>query len=171
MSNKISYTFGGLLLGILLGSLLGLAESNYTKKSQRGQTVPLLTIMGAIGGGLIGAFYGHKIGLKHDIEEKTGISKEITDFQKDGRYWLGETYWTDTRERDKINRLETKRIGKGLIITTLNSVQIYVHSTESASKESISKCHNLAKQFVFDKVIETFNEITPKNLIELFKLK
>lgn len=169
MSHKIFYSLGGLFLGILVGALLGLGESNYTKKSLRPKTIPILTIVGATIGGGIGIFYGYKIGVKHHIEETTGISSSKTIFQKEGRYWLGETFWSDSRDKDLMNVLETKRIGKGLIVTFLNSNQIYLHSTDSASKESITKCHKLAKQVVFNKIIETFDEQSPQDFGHLFK--
>lgn len=169
METKISYTVGGLILGILIGSLLGLAESNYTKKSLRSQTIPLLTIAGAIGGGLLGAYYGNKLGTRKFIEETTGIENSSTSFQKEGRYWSAVTTWKDSRDVSTTNTLETKRIGQGQIISFLNDFPILKHSTESASKESINKSHISIRQTVFDKIVDNFDEKSPSNLISLFE--
>jgi hypothetical protein len=166
---KLSYTAVGLLIGLFLGSLVGLGESNYTKKSIRENTVPFLTIAGVLFGGIIGAYFGHKLGVKSYIEETTGIANSRTTLQKDGRYWFAETCWTDTRNIEVLNLLETKRIGQKQIVSILNSSQICTHSTESASQESINKCHNNIKQIVFSKISETFDEKTPKNLVTLFE--
>jgi len=168
---KLSYTAVGLLIGLFLGSLVGLGDSSYTKKSQRESTVPVLTIVGALFGAFVGAIVGHRLGVKSYIEEMTGIADAKTIYFKDGRFWSARTMWTDSRDKSVGNVIETRRIGQKQILSFLNSSPLCSHDTESASKESINKCNNLAKQIVFDKIIETFDEITPKNLIELFKLK
>jgi len=48
MNYKISYTIIGLIIGIIIGSLAGLGESRYTKESQRGTTITILAIRGAV---------------------------------------------------------------------------------------------------------------------------
>jgi hypothetical protein len=166
---KLSYTVLGLLIGLFLGSLLGLGESSYTKKSQRGSTVSVLTIAGALFGASVGAIFGHRLGVKTYIEEKTGIAEAQTMLFKDGRFWSAQTTWADSREKSIKNVIETRRIGQKQIVSFLNSSLLCSHDTESASRESITKCQNVARQFVFDKIIATFEEDAPKDIASLFK--
>mgnify|MGYP001301500467 CR=1 FL=1 len=148
METKISYSIGGLLLGILIGSLLGLAESNYTKKSLRSKTIPFLTIAGAIGGGLVGAYYGNKLGVRKFIEETTGIENSSTSFYKEGRFWSAVTTWKDSRDVSTTNTLETKRIGQGQIISFLNDFPILsIQQNQQAKKALINLMLAFGKQY------------------------
>lgn len=167
MNHKINYSIVGLLVGILIGSLAGLGESRYTKESQRGTTIPILAIGGAVLFGAVGAKFGYNIGNKIYIEEKTGISKATTNFYQVGRYWNGITIWADTRNPNKENQLLTHRVTQGLIQSELNGRAIITHDTNSASQVNIVKFHKQAQKLIFDKITTTFNE---EQIIELERL-
>jgi hypothetical protein len=155
MSVKTIYSFLGL---IIIGSLAGLGESRYTKESQRGTTIPILAIGGAVLFGAVGASFGYNLGKKVYIEEKTGISKATYNLYQIGRYWNGITKWTDTRNPEKEYQLFTSRVTQGLIQTSLNGKAIITHNTNSASQVNIAKHHKQAERIVFDKIISSFNE-------------
>lgn len=88
---------------------------------------------------------------------------------KDGRYWIGSTTWSDTRKSSIINILETRRVTQKQIVSFLNDAPIHVHNTESASKESISKCHKNIQLHVFKRIFESFDENSAKPLEEIIK--
>lgn len=157
MTTKILYSITGFLLGVLIGSLVGLGELNQTKKSVRGQVFPFLLVIGATVGGITGASIGYKTGLSRHIENVTGISTAQTTFLKQGRFWIASTVWTDIRNNTS-NQILTGKSTSGTLISELGDKPIFAHDTTSGSRVNVQKYHSQVVRAVFSKLKESFVE-------------
>jgi hypothetical protein len=160
---KKQFEFGlkGLLIGLLLGAIIGFLSLNQIKKSLRSQSLPFIVIGCAIAFAISGYGIGSKMGREHYIEERTGIDRPAKDgFLKDGRFWIGVTKWIDNRDNKEYTLLTGKPNDKQVknLISSLNGRCFVIHESTSASKESVPKLHNTAKQQVWKAIKENFNE-------------
>jgi hypothetical protein len=167
MNNKIAYSISGLFVGLLLGSLLGLGELFYTKKSQRETGLPFFLIGGGLIGAAIGISVGYKYGLSKHINEITGIDKAKTVYLKQGQFWIASTVWTDTRNQKEFQIL-TGRSNQNILVSSIEDRVIIKYETTSASKVSVEKYHKQSIHFVFSALEKSFDNKVTSNLNDLF---
>lgn len=168
MYHKISYSLFGLFIGAILGSLVGLGELTYQKKSARQTAFPILLVGGAIIGSIAGTATGYKYGIKKHIAAITGINKIETQFYKSGRFWIAISQWKDTRKTEK-NTLTTAKADNGTLVTALNNQIIISNEINSGSQVNVEKAHKKALASVIEMIFSSFEETGPKELSSLWK--
>lgn len=138
---SISWIIGFFIGGFLLGLMIGSGESNYTKKSQRGNfsiVLPLIIgVVFGIGGGVISSNM-----IKDDKKRSSlGLDKINTVKYKDGRKWIYQSEWVNPTNNENyiVKTFYDKSIDTS--ITQLNGVIHTNHSSNSGSDSFISKVH------------------------------
>jgi hypothetical protein len=150
MFKPLSYSIAGLFIGLLLGFMVGLGESNYYKKSQREYATPILSLVFGAIFAVSGAGIGYKIGSDIRKEEILGIDKIKTDFQKHGRFWLAKSEWIDTRNNIR-HKMITQKSSSGELSSTFNDREIFRHNINSGSLQNVKKFHTLALKTIFQR--------------------
>jgi hypothetical protein len=129
------------LIGGVFGFIAGMGESRYYKKSQQDFAFPLLSILGLVGGGIIGVYLGIKVDGEEKENKKYGFETLETFEGKNGRKWFFETRWINpiTGETNKIFTGFNKQ--QDSVMTSFNDNRIEVHDTTSGSKDVVRKIH------------------------------
>ena len=138
----VSWIVGFFIGGFLLGLMIGSGESNYIKKSQRGNfsiVVPLIFgVVFGIGGGILSTNM-----IKDDKKRSSlGLDKINTVKYKDGRKWVYQSEWINPTNNENyiVKTFYDKSIDSS--ITQLNGVVYTNHSSNSGSDLFISKVHS-----------------------------
>lgn len=168
MHHKISYSLFGLFIGAIIGSLVGLGELTYQKKSARQTAFPILLVGGAIIGSIAGVATGYKYGTKKHIATITGVDKIETQFYKSGKFWIAVSQWKDTRKAEKTT-LTTAKADNGTLVTALNNQIIISHEINSGSRVNVEKAHKKALTSVTDVVYTSFEAANIKDLSSFWK--
>lgn len=139
---SISWIIGFFIVGFLLGLTIGSGETNYIKKSERGNfsiVVPLIFgVVFGIGGGIISTNL-----IKDDKKRSSlGLDKINTIKYKDGRKWIYQSEWINptTNENHIVKTFYDKSLDTS--ITQLNGNIHTNHSSNSGSEIFISKVHS-----------------------------
>lgn len=164
---SIEFDFTGMFIGLVLGAILGYAALRMVKKSQIGAAAPYIIGFSTVFCAFIGFNIGQGVGKNDYINEKLGLKKILQDgYLKDGRYWIGITKWIDGRNQAE-HILVTARSNQKFLISQLNDRVILKHDDTSASKTAIPKCHEMAKNYVFGILRNTYAD-EPKELATIF---
>jgi hypothetical protein len=145
----------GVIIGLLVGSLIGLGIINQSKKSQR----PNIAIYAISIGAIFGIIGGYRLGLKLDqqeyIEEQLGINKANTEYLKNGKSWIASTIWVDSQNNK--HTILTGQNPDKILISTLNNEVIYNHEINSGSKVNVEKFHKAACSQIYKKLEDEFS--------------
>lgn len=161
-AKQIEYGLIGLIIGLLVGAILGLAELNWIKKSQRATVaIPLIAITAAIVS-IVGIYMGSNHGKLKFIKQRTGLDNIITEYIKDGRYWIGISTWIDKREWQEF-KIETQRLN-GILCSAINGQVFRIHSIPNANQQTVPKIHAEIVTEVSRKIIDCFEEGKPQML-------
>ena len=153
----------GLVLGVFVGILLGVGELNWIKKSQRGtMAIPVIAVTVFITA-IAGYNIGSGIGKKQFIEERTGIKYAQEGYYKEGRYWVGITQWTDKRGNQTF-KIKTERVG-GTLCSSLNGRTFRNYGIPNANQQTVPRYHKQTVNEVFTKLIDSFKEGQPQELV------
>jgi hypothetical protein len=158
MMKKKQFEYGvyGLLIGLVLGALIGFAELNWIKKSQRHVVAVPMMIVTAIIVSIGGYGIGNKNGKRIYIEEKLGIDKASHEYCREGRYWIGRTTWKDHRQ-ERPYRIETKRID-GNLCSCFNGQVFRYHGIPNANQQTVPRYHKETVQDVFNRLFDGYVE-------------
>jgi hypothetical protein len=151
----VSWIVGFFIGGFLLGLMIGSGESNYIKKSQRGNfsiVVPLIFgVVFGIGGGILSTNM-----IKDDKKRSSlGLDKINTVKYKDGRKWVYQSEWINPTNNENyiVKTFYDKSIDSS--ITQLNGVVYTNHSSNSGSDLFISKVHSNTLRDITNTIMNT----------------
>jgi hypothetical protein len=139
---------------------------NYsTTKSQRGDFTNDITLIGGILGAVAGLIFVLTINNQMEVEKSFGFDNVNEEMLKDGRKWIALSIWVDPRT-SQTYELMTSIGNSGMLMTSLNNINIHNHKIASGSKVNVEKAHKYAKTNVFN-IIKANQNVT--NIKELFK--
>lgn len=142
----------GLLIGLVLGFLIGLAMFKATPKSQRSDAFPYLVGLGV----LLSTYAGYKIGAYNDLQtyrdDYLGIKKIKTNYHKSASTWAIQSSWI--AHPDKINSLVTTVLD-GELVTIFNGLVLVNHG-HSRHSHSAAKMHEEVKKDVIQRLKDDF---------------
>jgi hypothetical protein len=164
---KLEYGIYGLLLGAGLGIVLGLSQLYYFKRSIANKYGSEMIVATSVLLSIVGYTRGNKIGEMSYIKNEIGEADSSTNFIKDGKYWVGVTDWIDKRSNIQY-RLLTARSNQKYIVSALDNKVILKHEEISASKVTIPKLHEKAKQEIFNKIVLDYYQFKGGNVSSLF---
>lgn len=166
MINKLKYGIIAIVIGFIAGYVVVAGTLNYsTTKGQRVDFTNDITLIGGILGAVAGLIFVLTINNQMDVEKSFGFHNVKDGMFKDGRKWIALSTWIDPRTLQKYE-LMTGIGYSGMLMTSLNNINIHNHRIASGSKVNVEKAHKYAKTNVFN-MIKANQNVT--NVQELFK--
>lgn len=164
VADKASTLFG--IVGAALGLFLGAAIGNKIDEEAKAEKVKLeqdriKELQIAEQSRIRVEQYQQEQQRLREMDAAIGIDNTKDNIYKVGKFWIGETLWIHP-STNKEHSIVTRRNDIGQIISEVDGVQILIHNTLSANKDTIPECHAKAKRITISKLRNAYINKTAK---------